>query len=162
MEIEKKFLILELPIDLEQYKCDVISQGYICTSPVIRIRQKGSLFYLTCKSKGLMIREEFEIEISEDEFLLLSKKVDFNLITKNRYYIPLTDVLTIELDLFKGVLNGLIIAEVEFLSLEAAYAFTPPSWFEKEVTNDERFHNSFLCQVNSYAPSTFNTSSQPK
>ncbi|PKM94065.1 MAG: adenylate cyclase [Firmicutes bacterium HGW-Firmicutes-1] len=147
MEIEKKFLVKDIPFDLDKLKCDAISQGYICTSPVIRIRQKGANFYLTCKSKGLMARDEFEIEISDDEFLLLSKKVDYNLITKIRYYIPLTDSLTIELDIFKGVLNGLILAEVEFPSLEAAYAFIPPTWFGKETTNDTRFHNNYLCQL---------------
>lgn len=148
MEIEKKFLVNEIPFDLEKYSADMISQGYICINPVIRIRQKGFQFYLTCKSKGLMVREEFEIEISEDEFLILSKKLDFNLINKKRYYIPLTDVLTVELDLFKGVLSGLIMAEVEFPSLEAALAFIPPAWLGQEVTNDVRYHNSYLCQLN--------------
>lgn len=148
MEIEKKFLVKEIPNDLEDYKKEIISQGYISTSPVIRIRQKGSRFYLTCKSKGLMAREEFEIEISENEYNRLSKKVDYNLVQKVRYYLPIQNNLTIELDIFKGVLKGLIIAEVEFPSLEDANAFIAPDWFTEEVTNDVHYHNSYLCQLN--------------
>lgn len=147
MEIEKKYLIKEIPGDLESYNKDIISQGYISTSPVIRIRQKGSHYYLTCKSKGLMAREEFEIEISNFEYMRLTKKVDYNLIQKIRYYIPVQDDLTIELDVFKGVLEGLIMAEVEFPSLEAAEAFVAPEWFGEEVTLDARYHNSYLCQL---------------
>lgn len=147
MEIEKKFLIQKIPFNLEDFNKDIISQGYISTCPVIRIRQKGSCFYLTCKSKGLMAREEFEIEISEVEYNSLSKKVDFNLINKIRYYIPLDNELVIELDIFKGVLSGLIMAEVEFPTLEDAEAFIAPNWFGEEVTYNALYHNSFLCQL---------------
>ena len=151
MEIEKKYLIKTMPHDLESYHKDIISQGYISTSPVIRIRQKGSHFYLTCKSKGLMAREEFEIEITNLEYVRLAKKVDYNLIQKTRYYIPIQNDLTIELDVFKGVLKDLIMAEVEFPSIEAAEAFIAPEWFGKEVTQDVRYHNSYLCQINDFA-----------
>ncbi len=39
MEIERKFLIKELPENLSSYKCLVIEQAYLCTEPVIRIRR---------------------------------------------------------------------------------------------------------------------------
>lgn len=148
MEIEKKYLIKEVPDHLEAYDKDTISQGYISTSPVIRIRQKGSHFYLTCKSKGLMAREEFEIEISNLEYMKLAKKIDYNLILKTRYYIPIQNNLTIELDVFKGVLKGLVMAEVEFPSIEDAKSFIAPEWFGEDVTQDVRYHNSYLCQLN--------------
>ncbi|MBC7959702.1 MAG: CYTH domain-containing protein [Vallitaleaceae bacterium] len=147
MEIEKKFLIQELPFDISRYPHQTISQGYVSTSPVIRIRQKNTLYFLTCKSKGLMAREEFEVEISKEEFLRLQSKIDHHMIQKERYYIPLGNELQIELDLFEGFLKGLTMAEVEFPSMEAAYAFTPPLWFGKELTEDYRFHNSYLCQL---------------
>ena len=38
MEIERKFLIPVLPVDLEEYPHYGIEQGYLSTSPVLRIR----------------------------------------------------------------------------------------------------------------------------
>ena len=42
MEIERKFLIENenLPASLEEYPCHKIEQGYLCTDPVVRIRQE--------------------------------------------------------------------------------------------------------------------------
>ena len=37
--------------------------------------------------------------------------------------------------------------EVEFESIEQANTFTPPDWFGKEVTNDHRYHNSYLSEL---------------
>ncbi len=150
MEIEKKFLVKELPANLYDYKCSLINQGYISTTPVIRIRQTDNAYYLTIKSKGLISREEYEIEISESEYLSLLSKVTNNIITKNRYYIPFYPY-TIELDIFSGLLEGLIVAEVEFSSLDEANAFLPPSWFGKEVSSDSRYHNSSLCKIQSFS-----------
>lgn len=52
----------------------------------------------------------------------------------------------IELDVFAAPFEGLIIAEVEFPSIETANAFVPPAWFEKDVTNDPSYHNSNLAK----------------
>lgn len=148
MEIERKFLVENIPYNLSTYTPDQIAQGYVSTNPVIRIRQKNNSYFLTCKSKGLMAREEFEIEMSQEEFFKLKEKIDYKMIIKERYNIPLDGGLKIELDIFKGHLQGLIMAEVEFPTLEAAYDFKAPAWFEKELTKDFRFQNSHLCQLN--------------
>lgn len=148
MEIERKFLVTRLPLNIFEYPCDQIAQGYVSTSPVIRIRQKNASYFLTCKSKGLMAREEFEIEISTEEYLKLQCKIDYKMISKKRYYIPLNDTHIIELDIFEGHLQGLLMAEVEFSTLEEAFKFQAPLWFEKELTEDFRFQNSHLCQIN--------------
>lgn len=52
----------------------------------------------------------------------------------------------IELDVFAAPFEGLMIAEVEFPSVETANAFIPPAWFEKDVTNDPSYHNSNLAK----------------
>lgn len=145
MEIEKKYLIDALPMNLSDYSKASISQGYLSIKPTIRIRKRDKDYFLTCKSKGLLAREEFEMKISEEEFLSLLKKVEHHMITKDRYFIPYKD-RTIELDIFHGRLEGLIIAEVEFDSIDQANSFSPPSWFRKEVTNDPAYQNSSLCQ----------------
>ncbi len=140
MEIERKFLIKELP-DLGQYKYVEIEQGYLSTSPVVRIRRKDDAYILTYKGSGLMAREEIEAALTKEAYEHLLEKIDGYPITKRRYLIPL-DPYTIELDVFSGHMEGLVMAEVEFPSLEEANSFTPPEWFGDDVTGDRRYHNS--------------------
>lgn len=140
MEIEKKFLVKELP-DLSNYEYVDIQQGYLSTSPVVRIRRKNDNYILTYKGSGLMAREEIEAALTKEAYEHLLTKIDGYPITKRRYLIPL-EPYTIELDIFSGHMEGLIMAEVEFPSIEAAEGFTPPTWFGQEVTQDRRYHNS--------------------
>ena len=120
MEIERKFLIKSLPDDLNHYPCDTLTQAYISTEPVIRVRP-----------------------LSEESFTHLLTKKDGISIEKKRYKIPDTPYL-IELDVFEGDYSGFCMAEVEFPDIEHANAYTAPSWFGPEVTMDSRFHNSSL------------------
>ena len=143
MEIERKFLVSNIPDLSEAFEVKKLEQGYISTSPVIRIRKSNNQFILTCKGKGLMAREEFELPLSEDEFLHLKQKTDHHTIIKTRYLISFLNH-TIELDIFEGQLKGLVIAEVEFNSLEEANSFLPPTWFGEDVTMDYRYQNSHL------------------
>ena len=140
MEIERKFLIKELP-DLSKYEFLEIEQGYLSTNPVVRIRKKNDKYILTYKGSGLFAREEIEANLTKEAYEHLSTKIDGYLITKKRYLIPL-DPYTSELDVFEGHMDGLIMAEVEFPSVEEANAFNPPTWFGEDVTEDKRYHNS--------------------
>ena len=142
MEIERKFLINQLPEDLEKYEQHEIAQGYLCTSPVVRIRRSNDDYYLTYKGKGMMVREEYNLLLTKEAYLHLREKIDGRLIEKTRYLIPLTDKLTAELDVFHCDLAPLTLVEVEFESVEEANAFTVPEWFGEDVTNDGRYHNS--------------------
>ena len=147
MEIERKFLIHTLPKNLETYPHKEIAQGYICTDPVVRIRRSNDSYILTCKSKGLMAREEFELPLNREAFEHLKPKTDGIFIEKTRYLIPFDNHLTIELDIFHGAHAPLVLAEVEFTSIEEANAFTPPAWFGEDVTNSSKYHNSTLSQI---------------
>ena len=142
MEIERKFLIKNMTDNLEQYKYHDIEQAYLCTSPVVRIRKQDDEYYLTYKSKGMMAREEYNLPLGREGYEHLLPKADGNILTKRRYLIPLDDGHMVELDVFDGVKKGLIMAEVEFESEEAAKEFIPPEWFGEEVTYDSRYHNS--------------------
>lgn len=142
MEIERKFIPRKLPEHLEQYPFHDIEQGYLCINPVVRIRKKDNSYILTYKSAGLMAHEEYEMPLTEESYMHLRKKVDGILISKRRYLIPLDDAHTIELDIFQGKLDGTVLAEVEFSSVEEAEAFCPPDWFGEDVTYDIRYHNS--------------------
>lgn len=146
MEIERKYLIPSLPDGYESYPFRHIEQGYLNTSPVIRIRKEDDEFYLTYKSKGLLMREEYNLPLTKEAYEHLRPKTDGHILTKTRYLIPLGDDLglTIELDIFEGIYEGLILAEVEFPTEEAALGFLPPDWFGEDVTFSGEYQNSRL------------------
>ncbi len=151
MEIERKYLIPKLPKHLEQYPCKEIEQGYLNTFPTVRIRRSDDTYTLTYKSKGYMVREEYNLPLDRDSFYHLQKKIDGRLIRKHRYLIPFTDRTgghTIELDVFDGELAPLLLAEVEFATEEEANAFIPPDWFGEDVTFSDQYHNSTLSRIN--------------
>jgi len=147
MEIERKFLIQELPQNLEQYSVIHMEQGYLSTEPVIRIRKEDDDYVFTYKSKGFLTREEHNLPLNAESYKHLKTKIDGNLIKKYRYLIPLDDSLRVELDVFKGMLAPLILAEVEFPDLDSANAFVAPAWFGEEVTYDAMYHNNYLCNI---------------
>lgn len=151
MEIERKFLITRLPFELSDLKYADIIQFYLTDegiSPERRIRQASrsgeSKYYLTEKNIGGMIREEIETEISCEEYLRLKASAVTCGVEKTRYFIPLDNKLTAELDVYRGSLSGLVTVEVEFGSSDEALAFSSPSWFGNEITDDKRYKNRSL------------------
>ena len=52
--------------------------------------------------------------------------------------------LEIELDVYEGNLEGLLIAEVEFPDEDAADAFEKPGWLGEEVTGSSSYLNQTL------------------
>jgi len=146
MEIERKFLIKkeQLPNNLESYPSSQLEQAYVLTNPVLRIRKKNHSYILTYKGPGLMKREEVEFPLSKEAYEKLLSKTDGNIITKTRYQIPENNNLTIELDIFSGIFEGLYLAEVEFPDEESALTYQAPEWFGPDVSNENTFHNSTL------------------
>lgn len=151
MEIERKFLLNKLPDNLETYEKIDLEQAYISTEPVIRVRKKVSAksekYILTVKSTGLMSRQEFELDMEEKAYNNLIHKADGNIIPKSRYLIPLEKGLTLELDVFHGIFDGLVMGEIEFPDEETAKKYTPPEFISEEVTFDTRFHNSTMSSM---------------
>lgn len=144
MEIERKYLIPHIPSGLDIKETHIIEQGYLCTSPVVRIRKDNDQYILTYKSKGLMVREEYNLPLTEAAYEHLKEKTDGRIIKKTRHVIPLGSSLSIELDIFQADLAPLVLAEVEFPTKEMADAFTPPDWFGEDVTFSPLYHNSAL------------------
>lgn len=147
LEIERKYLIKNLPDNLSDFECHTLIQGYLNTSPVVRVRKEDNSYYLTYKGSGLLAREEYNLPLNEHSFLHLIGKADGNVISKQRYKIPYLvseKMFTIELDVFDAPFAPLVIAEVEFADENEANAFIAPDWFDKEVTYDPEYHNSNL------------------
>lgn len=146
MEIERKFLIKQLPENLEEYPKRHLEQGYLCTAPVVRIRKDNDSYELTYKSGGMMVRQEYNLPLDLSSYEHLKTKIDGRLIAKTRYMIPYS-IYTIELDVFENDLAPLLLAEVEFPSEEEANTFIPPAWFGEDVTFSKLYHNSVLSRI---------------
>ena len=148
MEIERKYLVGSLPENLDAFPHVEIEQGYLCTSPTLRIRRMGDSFILTVKEKmhsltSAIVNREEEFFLSSESYARLRGKCEGIMVEKTRYRIPVGKY-TAELDIFHGRHQGLLLVEVEFPSVEAANAFTPPAWFGQDVSNDPRYRNSWL------------------
>ena len=145
-EIERKFLVAEVPGDLADYPSEPIEQGYVAVEgPVeVRVRRRGDRALLTVKSGAGRVRVEEELEIDDRRFASLWPLSEGRRVTKRRYRLPAGGGLTIELDAYTGDLEGLHTAEVEFDSEAASDDFDPPPWFGREVTDDLRYANRAL------------------
>jgi CYTH domain-containing protein len=146
VEIERKFLVEQLPDGIDAHPSGEIEQGYLAiTDDVeVRVRRYGERSFLTVKSSGSESRVEEEIEIDRRRFGALWPLTEGRRIEKRRYRIPAGDGLTIELDVYHGRLTGLQTAEIEFESLPDATAFVPPGWLGRDVTDDPRYKNKRL------------------
>ena len=146
IEIERKFLVKSEEFKAISFAKNEISQGYLNSNPerTVRVRIKGNQGYLTIKGKGNetgMSRMEWEKEIPIDEARLLLNLCESGIISKTRYEVKFGNHVY-EIDEFFGENQGLVIAEIELQSEDEA--FEKPDWLGKEVTNNERYYNSFI------------------
>jgi adenylate cyclase len=148
VEIERKFLLQELPEGLDQAPREKIRQGYVAITDdgtELRVREEGKQCYLTVKSGAGQSRTELEIPIDSDLFASLWPLTRGRRIRKVRYEIPYGD-RTIQVDVYRRKLKGLVTAEVEFPSEQSAKEFSPPDWLVEEITEDDRFKNQNLAR----------------
>jgi len=141
VEIERKFLVGAMLFELEAYPCFSIDQGYHSS---LRFRKKDDKFFQTEKKGKGLVRIEREHEISSDEFNDNWPRTAGCRLSKKRYEIAYGKYIC-ELDVYEGELDSLMTVEVEFDSVEEANAFIPPDWFDRELTDDERYTNYNLC-----------------
>lgn len=144
-ETERKYLVHTLP-DLTQAKHAQIVQGYLAVDAdgtEVRLRRKGESYFLTVKTGEGVSRGQIEREITESQFNAFWPATEGKRLEKERYELPYQDHL-IELDLYRGALEGLQVAEVEFDTESRSAAFTPPDWFGREVTMETAYKNHYL------------------
>lgn len=146
IEIERKFLVTSTDFIAESYTKHEIAQGYLNSNPerTVRVRTKDDKGFLTIKGKSNatgLSRFEWEKEIEFEDARQLLLLCGNGVIEKTRYLIQVGTHLY-EVDVFYGVNNGLIIAEIELNSEDET--FEKPDWLGNEVTNDERYYNAYL------------------
>src|SRR5437899_8842763 len=142
-EIERKFLLKRLPEKLNRSRRYIIAQGYLATEPAgrhVRLRKKGKTASLTFKVGRGAHREEREIKLSPKQFAALWPATAGRRLRKLRYEIPWKNLL-IEIDIYRGKLSGLVVAEVEFPNRVTCREFEPPPWFGREVTGEKHYSN---------------------
>jgi CYTH domain-containing protein len=147
-EIERKFLIKELPPGFERFQSYSIAQGYLASEPDgrhVRLRKHGKTASLTCKVGRGTNREEREIRLSAKQFAALWPATAGRRLRKVRHYIPWKRHI-IEIDVYRGKNAGLIVAEVEFRNMAACRKFKAPAWFGPEVTGIKRYSNVSLAR----------------
>lgn len=149
IEIERKFLVLSDAFKSICTNKHTIAQGYLSSVPerTVRVRIKNDQGFITIKGKGSesgMSRLEWEKEISLADAKQLLTLCEKGVIVKTRYEVPNGNHV-IEVDVFEGDNEGLVMAEIELESETAS--FSVPDWLGIEVTNDERYYNSYLSRT---------------
>lgn len=152
MEIERKWLIdiNNIPYNLNDYDHLDIEQAYISFKPTVRIRKIVNLdqYILTIKSSSKdngLSRQEYELNISKEEYDNLLTKKEGNILYKTRYKVPFNEY-TYEIDIFHNQYEGLAYVEVEFNTIEQAKQFKAPSWALQELTGSRIYTNASLAK----------------
>jgi adenylate cyclase len=147
-EIERKFLLKRLPPNLRQFHSRSIEQGYLAAKSdgtQIRLRKAARHHSLTIKRGRGLSRQEIEIDLTRDQFEALWPATAGSRLTKTRYDVPFGRH-TIEIDVYRGRNEGLVVAEVEFRDENECKRFQPPDWLAADVSGKSRYSNVRLAR----------------
>ena len=143
-EYERKFLLEDdKPLEYAYGKKHILQDYLDLGDSEKRIRNvDNKKYYFTEKQGKGNMREEYEREITQEEYLKLKQTLaKGQTIEKDRYFIDLKGTKSCEINIFTSP-NPLKLIEVEFDSKEDMENFDVPEWFGKEVTYDERYYNN--------------------
>jgi adenylate cyclase len=148
IEIERKFLLGGDGWRDTVSESERMAQGYLVSAQAlhdgtarasVRIRRAGERAWLNIKSAQLGIeRAEFEYPVPvADAEQMLADLCD-GVVEKIRHHVIVDGVL-FEIDEFFGENAGLVVAEVELPTADAA--FPRPAWLGREVSHLARYYN---------------------
>ena len=145
IEIERKFLLDGLPPALAFARRRAILQGYLAIDgdTEVRIRRTPAGSTLTIKHGSGEVRVEEEIELGERQADALWELTDGRRLQKSRRQMRV-DGHDVDVDEYAGALDGLVVAEVEFIDEASAQAFEPPPLFGRELTGEPAYANRNL------------------
>lgn len=143
MEYELTYLAREIPVEIQGQVPEVMEDTYIPEDLTVhahlRIRQKGKHYEVTKKlpvdEADGSVHVEYTIPLDGVEYLVL-RSAAHRRVTKDRYTTTL-DGYPAQVDVFKGLLRGLVLIDFEFPSKEAMAAFVRPSCCLADVTQEE-------------------------
>ena len=151
VEIERKFLVRsDVWRDRIQHS-EVMAQGYLVgmqalvqglAKSSVRVRLSGEQAWLNIKSatRGVS-RAEYEYPVPAADAREMLDTLCDGVVEKVRHHV-LHEGALFEVDEFTGRNQGLIVAEIELSSEDAA--FPHPEWLGAEVSELERYYNVCL------------------
>lgn len=150
IERERTYLAKAIPEGLEDCPQKELCDVYFpkeTVHPHLRLRQQGDKFEMTKKHRlnpdDASSLVEQTIELTEEEFLALAT-ADGKQVKKTRYYLEYNG-RTLEIDVFKGQLAGLVLVDAEFDTEEEKLSFKIPDFCLVEVTQEDFLAGGMLC-----------------
>jgi CHAD domain-containing protein/CYTH domain-containing protein len=150
LEIERKYLLSALPLEMPDATTVSIDQGYIPGDRVVeRLRVvrdgKGQRFYRTIKVGSGVVRTELEDETTCEIHEAMWPLTQGRRLTKRRHNVP-AGSLTWEVDEFTD--RDLVLAEIELPAADTKVEY--PAWLApyvvREVTGEPEYLNSVLAR----------------
>jgi CYTH domain-containing protein/predicted ATPase len=152
LEIERKFFVRSYTLP-DVHVAVEIEQVYLKSTeqePERRVRKRTldgvtSWFYTTKEATatpGVRVEKERQIELGEYERLLEEQDLSLKPIRKTRYCF-LYEGRHLELDVFHGALQGLVLLEIELSAMSDTFSI-PADWDAPEVTGNKFFSNKAL------------------
>ena len=162
LEIERKFLVRD---DSWKAACThsvKVRDGLIAASQGRKARVriidgKGTLAVKGEEHGTVRAEFEYSIPIGDAEEMLRTMCGD-SILEKTRYFVPHAG-LTWEVDVYDGVLKGIVIAEVELARENQPVAL--PAWIGTEVTNNPNYKKSIMAERHRAVVRTLRVAAQP-
>jgi CYTH domain-containing protein len=139
IEIERKFLVASGGWRERIARTIPLRDGLLAwdNGRKVRVRCYGDRYTLAVKGRrdGAR-REEYEYEIPAADADGLFRLCGERILEKTRYIVPWQGSVW-EVDVYRGLLDGVVIAEIELP--DAAVDFVRPHWLGREVTGDPKY-----------------------
>ena len=142
IELERTFLAKYLPKNLKNSPHIEMIDIYhpkTAVHPCLRLRKNGDEYVITKKTpvneNDKSVQHEQTIILTEKEFKSLFK-AHGKVLEKIRYFYT-EDNTTMEIDVFKGALEGLVLVDAEFTSEKEMKKFIIPDFCLVDVTQDD-------------------------
>ncbi|MBU1164327.1 hypothetical protein KKA15_02060 [Patescibacteria group bacterium] len=149
VELERVFLLKNLPKDLNSYKPIEIEIGEFSDPnivDVLKIRKLGEKYQLIKKEGDTAFKRlEHVIYIKKEEYDRIIKQT-ISVHKKIRYLYPVGNY-ECEIDFYQNKLLGYVRGEVEFKTETEMKNFTPPDWFGEEITEFNHDIHSDLSKI---------------
>lgn len=154
-EIERKFLV-----KTDGWRESCVSSQHLVDGLVaisdgrkVRVRLYEDHATLAIKTtEGGSKRAEFEYQIPlEDGNELIQNYCGDLVLAKTRHYVPFRG-FTWEVDVYEGILDGVVIAEVEIQDLDTAVPL--PGWVGAEITGDPAYRKINMLRERLNAPAS--------
>lgn len=150
-EVERKFLLAAVPPG-STFRADILDH-YIADTTLRLRRMKTEHEVILKLGQKLRVHPDntrvifhTSLYLSEAEYTLLVSTLPSHLLEKRRYRLY-GEAFSMSIDQFRGHLEGLVMAEVDFGPDGDPSSFPLPSFALAEVTDDERFTGGHLALI---------------